>query len=607
MTTVNLSCFAGAGAQFFDNNGVPLAGGLLYTYAAGTTTQTATYTTNSGSITNSNPIVLDSSGRVTNEIWLIAGTTYKFVLQTSAAVQIGSYDNIPGSNDYTALLSTLNGSSGSSNIGYSQGGTGAVSTTVQSKLRQSISVFDFMTSAQIADVQAQTLTQDVTSAIQAALAALPNDGGSNQLGELYFPPGLYKCSSTLTIYTGTVIRGVGAILNFATLSSSGTAINIVQVSSGSIYATDQIYGDPIGGLTLIGPGKTTSSIGVLIGNSSSSPANQVSKFHANLGVITGFGYGIQQANNSYAFKLMGGYVYNNNVNAYFPNGLSNNAEQVEFHGVTFGSSTTSSLKSIGNSLDIAVFGGSFDYDASNSIDVEGDTIVRVFGAHFENNPSFTFIKNLSSSGNPTVNLSACTFTTNGSSTPVIDGTYVNITVRDGWLRLSGSSTTALTSFVLSNNGYKAVVDNVQLVSQSGAAVTNWINGLGSNAAAFYTNSSTLSDFNGINGSFFGDQVVTLSGTTASNLAIPLPAQAKGAFLVCVTYSGNSGPTAVWAVASPDYGNTIARAVINSLASVGGLTTGETLSLTWPTSSNYLALSKSGSGWNGNYTVSVVGI
>ena len=37
--SVTLSLFAGAGWQFFDNNGVPLAGGLIYTYAAGTTTR----------------------------------------------------------------------------------------------------------------------------------------------------------------------------------------------------------------------------------------------------------------------------------------------------------------------------------------------------------------------------------------------------------------------------------------------------------------------------------------------------------------------------------------------------------------------------------------
>ena len=125
--SVNLSYFAGAGAQFFDNNGVPLAGGLLYTYSAGTTTQLATYTSSSGSVANSNPIVLDASGRVSNEIWLISGSTYKFVLQTSASVQIGSYDNIPGIND----LSTLYVSTGSSLVGYTLGATGATTTNVQ--------------------------------------------------------------------------------------------------------------------------------------------------------------------------------------------------------------------------------------------------------------------------------------------------------------------------------------------------------------------------------------------------------------------------------------------------------------------------------------------
>ena len=94
--SVNLSPLGGAGWQFFDNNGVPLSGGLLYTYLAGTTTQTATYTTSSGSIANSNPIVLDSSGRPTNEIWLTGGISYKFVLQTATGTQIWSMDNLSG-------------------------------------------------------------------------------------------------------------------------------------------------------------------------------------------------------------------------------------------------------------------------------------------------------------------------------------------------------------------------------------------------------------------------------------------------------------------------------------------------------------------------------
>jgi hypothetical protein len=72
--SVNLSAFGGVGWQFFDNNGVPLAGGLIYTYAAGTTTPQATYTTSAGTIAHTNPIVLNSAGRVPGgEIWLAVG------------------------------------------------------------------------------------------------------------------------------------------------------------------------------------------------------------------------------------------------------------------------------------------------------------------------------------------------------------------------------------------------------------------------------------------------------------------------------------------------------------------------------------------------------
>jgi hypothetical protein len=49
--------------QFFDDNGDPLANGKLYTYAAGTTTPKATYTTAAATVANANPIVLDSAGR----------------------------------------------------------------------------------------------------------------------------------------------------------------------------------------------------------------------------------------------------------------------------------------------------------------------------------------------------------------------------------------------------------------------------------------------------------------------------------------------------------------------------------------------------------------
>jgi hypothetical protein len=84
----------GNGQQFFDDNGLPLAGGLIYTYQSGSSTPLATYTDSNGNIANANPIVLDAAGRVPNEIWMFAGYTYKFIIKTSADVLIQTLDNL---------------------------------------------------------------------------------------------------------------------------------------------------------------------------------------------------------------------------------------------------------------------------------------------------------------------------------------------------------------------------------------------------------------------------------------------------------------------------------------------------------------------------------
>ena len=96
---VNLSPI-GNGFQFFTNTGIPLNGGYIYTYQAGSSTPLATYTTSEGTIANTNPIQLGTDGRPPQEIWLTAGYSYKFILTDSSAVQIATYDNlygIPGS------------------------------------------------------------------------------------------------------------------------------------------------------------------------------------------------------------------------------------------------------------------------------------------------------------------------------------------------------------------------------------------------------------------------------------------------------------------------------------------------------------------------------
>src|SRR5574343_736926 len=84
--------------QFFDNNGDPLAGGKIYTYESGTTTPKLTYTDVGGTVSNANPIILDSAGRPPGGIRGATGL-YKLIVKSSADVTLATYDAVPLMND----------------------------------------------------------------------------------------------------------------------------------------------------------------------------------------------------------------------------------------------------------------------------------------------------------------------------------------------------------------------------------------------------------------------------------------------------------------------------------------------------------------------------
>lgn len=81
--------------QGFDDNGDPLSGGKLYSYAAGTTNLQDTYSDSALATENDNPIVLDSAGRAT--VYLDPELSYKFTLTDADDAEIWTQDNIVGS------------------------------------------------------------------------------------------------------------------------------------------------------------------------------------------------------------------------------------------------------------------------------------------------------------------------------------------------------------------------------------------------------------------------------------------------------------------------------------------------------------------------------
>ena len=317
---VTLSPLAGAGWQFFDNDGIPLSGGLLYTYAAGTSTPLATYTSVTGSIQNANPIVLDSAGRVPNEIWITYGFGYKFVLQNSSFVQIGTWDNIPTNapppllNDASSIayeqgytvtagsfvvgktyLITSVGTTNFVAIGAASNtvgtyfvatgagsgtGTAELSRTVQNKLQEIFSVKDF---GAIGDGSA-----DDTSAIQAAIAAaiaavkittISGLGGATFYAgsgpTVFFPSGIYKISSYLTANAQQSVN----YLNFV-----GENSTIIPTSATTVVTTTAGFSS--GSTTITVADSTNINVGSVISGTGIVAGTQVTAMNFNVLTIS---------------------------------------------------------------------------------------------------------------------------------------------------------------------------------------------------------------------------------------------------------------------------------------------------------------------------------
>jgi hypothetical protein len=261
MTSYNLSSFAGAGAQFFDDNGNPLTGGKVYTYAAGTTTPLATYTTSAGTVANTNPIILDAAGRTANETWLVAGTLYKFIVKTSADVLVGTYDGLPAINDPYSINSLLGSVTGTNAIA-------AVATP---------SITAYAAGATYAFIAANTNTAAATLSIDGLPAKSITANGSAtltagdiQIGKLtwvQYDGTTFQLINNI-IYGGSITNGT--IVSLSTplgAASGGTGLSTITANSvmlGNGISTVQTVAPSTSGNVLTSNGTTWSSARSLI-------------------------------------------------------------------------------------------------------------------------------------------------------------------------------------------------------------------------------------------------------------------------------------------------------------------------------------------------------
>lgn len=244
MALVFLSPIGGAGAQFFDDNGVPLAGGLLYTYAAGTTSPSPSYIESTGTTLHTNPIVLDAGGRVPSggEVWIPQGAYLKFVMTTPTGVTLATWDGISGVNDPLSLIGAVStqyaASNGSSLVGFIASGTYPIPRTVQDKLRDVVNVKDF---GAVGDG-----VIDDTAAIQHAVDASL---------VVRIPAGNYRILGVIMLRAGSCIVGDG--VEATTLFRDAVGANgrgLFTSDSGS--STTSLSGITIQDLTVYGKSDT---------------------------------------------------------------------------------------------------------------------------------------------------------------------------------------------------------------------------------------------------------------------------------------------------------------------------------------------------------------
>ena len=356
--------------QFHDRDGQPLDGGFVFIGTAGLdaqANQVPVYFDAALTIPASQPIQTHggfaANGATPTPIYVDANDYSIKVLDANGALVIAypnAVDRFPAA--------VITGNLSSANVSYNRALTGTQTRTVEGRLRDFTSVFDFMTAAEIAAVQAGTFLVNVTTAVRNAVASAAR--------EVYFPPGGYLVGDFSadpaiwldTVSFGKTLRGAGrqatVIRNEGSGATIGSTGNPITPNT-SIYICDMSLEGQVG----TGPG-------ILFDYTSQSVIERVDCYRHGSS-------GIRILNGAHVSVVDAWCRSNTGVGL----DISSDAFFVDVRGGTFESSASGAFVAIGGGglapRFVTFTGSSFRSNVNSNVDVGEARDVRFFGCSFD--------------------------------------------------------------------------------------------------------------------------------------------------------------------------------------------------------------------------------
>jgi hypothetical protein len=177
----------------------------------------------------------------------------------------------------------------------------------------------------------------------------------------------------------TAVNGQGAIIDFSSMSGSGTAWTITA-SGGSSALNVQHARNPMQNLVAIGTNANTTR-GLFLNAASDPTSASFLNFH-NV-VFEQFNTALDVGNNAYICKFFGCYFSRSANGLNLPAGLTNSAEQLVFTGCGFTDCSSVSVFNASSNTSLIMNGCSIDGTGNTFLSQASNGRTHMFGCHIE--------------------------------------------------------------------------------------------------------------------------------------------------------------------------------------------------------------------------------